>query len=264
MLAVDRFDVHLMNLTRVEKLGLGALVGLAAHHGLFIHSEWHKQAPAIVLSHSLIFVSSLVVSICCGDFEISAFLQNTALVSISYCVALFTSISVYRLIFHRLTRAGFPGPIYARLTKLSHVWACRKSQNHLFLADLKEKYGDFVRTGNKSRRLHLTGRLINNPGPNEITVFHPDVFRVIDGPKSECIKAEWYDILHPYIALVTSRVKAEHQIRRRKWNRGFTTKGWLQKSLEFDVLIVVPQLWCSMMRECLNTLISLMIVSKPM
>ena len=50
---------------------------------------------------------------------------------------------------------------------------------------------------------------------------------VIDGPRTECIKSEWYDILHPNLSLVTARAKENHQTRRRQWNRGFSTKGWL-------------------------------------
>ncbi|KAK4063919.1 hypothetical protein Trihar35433_8627 [Trichoderma harzianum] len=62
-------------------------------------------------------------------------------------------------------------------------------------------------------------------GPAEITVFHPDVFMAVDGPRSECVKSEWYDILHPGQALVTARNKSVHAIRRREWNAGFTTKA---------------------------------------
>jgi hypothetical protein len=66
---------------------------------------------------------------------------------------------------------------------------------------------------------------IGRPGPAELTVFHPDVFMAVDGPRSECIKSEWYDILHPSLALVTTRDKSVHAKRRREWNRGFTTRG---------------------------------------
>lgn len=55
----------------------------------------------------------------------------------------------------------------------------------------------------------------------------------IDGPRSECVKAEWYDLLHPSLALVTSRDKTIHGSRRREWNQGFTTKGKLTSN--FDV-----------------------------
>jgi hypothetical protein len=65
---------------------------------------------------------------------------------------------------------------------------------------------------------------MNVAGPSELTIFHPDVFMAIDGPRSECIKGEWYDLLHPNLSLVTSRVKHLHAARRRQWNKGFNAK----------------------------------------
>ncbi|KAK2745695.1 hypothetical protein FQN57_003592 [Myotisia sp. PD_48] len=127
------------------------------------------------------------------------------------------------LFFHRLTIAGFRGPKIASVTKIWHMWKCRSSKNHLVLDELHQKYGDFVRTG-----------------PSEITVFHPDVFMTIDGPKSQCIKAEWYDILHPNMALVTSRDKLRHRTRRSQWNKGFSAKAITQ--YEDKILKYIDQL----------------------
>ncbi|KAJ5702262.1 hypothetical protein N7488_009810 [Penicillium malachiteum] len=62
-------------------------------------------------------------------------------------------------------------------------------------------------------------------GPSEITVYHPDVFMAIDGPNSNCVKAEWYDLLNPNQSLVTARTKKLHGARRRQWNRGFTSQA---------------------------------------
>lgn len=53
----------------------------------------------------------------------------------------------------------------------------------------------------------------------------------VDGPRSECAKAEWYDIIHPSMSLVTTRYKPLHAARRREWNSGFTTKGWFPQRL---------------------------------
>ncbi|RDW61829.1 cytochrome P450 [Aspergillus mulundensis] len=50
----------------------------------------------------------------------------------------------------------------------------------------------------------------------------------IDGPSSQCVKAEWYDLLHPNTGLVTTREKHLHRDRRRRWNRGFTPKALAQ------------------------------------
>lgn len=224
MTALELITVPFFSQTQAYRLGLGALIGLFIHHALFIHGEWHTQAPLIVLVHLLTFTFLLASSICSRNLDVHSYFQGANLISISYCVALFTSITIYRLVFHRLTLARFPGPLCARVTKLWHVWMCRTSCNHLVLADLQRKYGDFVRTGKLSDIAVMHTRLTSGIGPSEITVFHPEVFWAIDGPKTECIKSDWYDILHPNRALVTARVKSSHQTRRRQWNRGFSSK----------------------------------------
>ncbi|KAJ3943433.1 uncharacterized protein N0V96_006358 [Colletotrichum fioriniae] len=132
---------------------LGLLCGVAVHLGIFIHGEWHVQAPQIALGHFWLF----------------------------FC---FAALSRY-----------YKGSVY----------------------------GDFVRTG-----------------PSEITVFHPGVFMAVDGPRSECIKSEWYDILHPDRALVTTRIKPIHAARRREWNRGFSAQALVQH--ESKILKYIEQL----------------------
>ncbi|KAL2814652.1 benzoate 4-monooxygenase cytochrome P450 [Aspergillus granulosus] len=176
---------------------IGAIAGLGAHHGLFIVGEWHLQAPSIFVFHLVGFIF-LVLTTGTG-WQIIA----------GYLLALFSSIVTYRLFFHRLRH--FPGPLWARTSKIGHVWKVRTSKNHFFLEKVYRKYGDFVRTG-----------------PSEVTVFHPDVFRAIDGPSSKCSKAEWYDLLHPNTGLVITREKDLHKERRRRWNRGFTPKALAQ------------------------------------
>jgi hypothetical protein len=49
----------------------------------------------------------------------------------------------------------------------------------------------------------------------------------IDGPRSTCIKSDWYDIIYPTLALATTRDKSVHGARRRQWNRGFSKTGEL-------------------------------------
>ena len=67
---------------------------------------------------------------------------------------------------------------------------------------------------------HLTG-----PGPSEITVFTSDALQAIDGPKSACTKSAWHDLVLPLRSITTIRDKAEHDVRRRAWDRAFSTKG---------------------------------------
>ncbi|RAL17616.1 cytochrome P450 [Aspergillus homomorphus CBS 101889] len=190
-------------------LTLGALAGTGIHHSLFINGEWHIQAPAVLVSHL-------------GAFGLIILLYSiVAYYGTGYLVALFTSITIYRIFFHRLSH--FDGPFWARVSKLWHVWKVRDSKNHIFLAGLHAQYGDFIRTG-----------------PSEITVVHPDAFMVLDGPQTKCVKAEWYDLLHPGRALVTTRDKKIHAARRRQWNRGFSSRALAQ--YEKKVLFYLGQM----------------------
>ncbi|ORY18574.1 cytochrome P450 [Clohesyomyces aquaticus] len=47
----------------------------------------------------------------------------------------------------------------------------------------------------------------------------------IDGPQTTCVKSDFYDLLHPSVALVTAREKEIHAVRRREWNRAFAAKA---------------------------------------
>jgi hypothetical protein len=128
--------------TLASLIGVG--LGLLAHVGLFIHGEWHVQAPPIFLFHAFLYGSLSIGSMIYGAGTLWA---AGLITSICYLAALLTSIFIYRTCFHQLTRAGFKGPFYMRVSKIFHVWKCRKSLNHLLLNDLQKRYGDFIRTG---------------------------------------------------------------------------------------------------------------------
>lgn len=125
----------------------GIVLGLLAHHGFFIHGEWHLQAPQIFLFHTFLFMFTSVGTVWFrGSAESNLFLA-AFLTSIWYLVALLASIASYRIWFHALTKGGFRGPWNMRISKLCHVWSCRTPRNHILLDQLNKEYGDFVRTG---------------------------------------------------------------------------------------------------------------------
>jgi len=130
--------------------GIGVLAGLLMHHGLLIHGEWHVWAPRIFLYHLAVFICPLLSKIVFQGSAVGQLFNNLALIGYGYLPGLLSSIIIYRLFFHRLSKAGFPGPVYTRVSKLWHLWACRTAQNHLVLDALQAKYGDFVRTGETS------------------------------------------------------------------------------------------------------------------
>lgn len=76
--------------------------------------------------------------------------------------------------------------------------------------------------------IYLPAQLNSSLGPNEITIFRPEVFQVMDGPGNACTKAVWYDFLLPEVAVNTTRDKLKHDQRRRIWDQGFSTKALLQ------------------------------------
>lgn len=214
--------------TPASLAALGVLAGIVIHLTIFIHGEWHVQAPSIFIGHAILYILVPVAAAHVRSSLLSQVLTGAVWASYGYLPGLLSSIVIYRVFFHRLTRMAIPGPWYARVSKLWHMWACRTSQNHLVLARLHAQYGDFVRTGKPLLPVYFNTRVVlMNPilGPNEISVAHGDVFMAIDGPRSECLKSEWYDLLHPSLALVTTRNKDVHAARRREWNAGFTTKG---------------------------------------
>lgn len=123
---------------------VSAAAGIVAHHGLFIRSEWHLRVPRVVLSH-VALACAVWYFVPDGSGNRSKHFRLCALMFASYLASLFSSISIYRLFFHRLQH--FPGPKLAAVTKFWHVFQARNSTNYRLLQSLHQKYGTFVRTG---------------------------------------------------------------------------------------------------------------------
>ena len=202
-------------------LWLATAAGVASHTFIFIHKEWHVQAPTILKLYTFIFFALIA----------SEGPRIGSLIAGCYCVALFSSIVLYRLLFHPLRRV--PGPFLASVTKFWHVYRCLDSKNHLLLDRLCREYGPLVRTGtlwllnawNITRLSLVSLSLSKNTGPTEVTAFFPEILPAIDGPGTWCTKAVWYDLLLPELAVNTTRDKSMHDQRRRVWDHGFSTKG---------------------------------------
>ncbi|KAJ5790938.1 uncharacterized protein N7518_007949 [Penicillium psychrosexuale] len=195
------------------------IAGLLAHQLVFIHGEWHLKGPRVVVLHLLAGIL-LYATHFFGHGSTGASLVRTIYLAICYISSLFTSIAVYRLMFHRLKH--FPGPRLVALTKLWHVWQCRDSRGHLVLQAWYEKYGEFVRTG------LLDNVEIKSSGPAEITIFHPEVYEAMDGPENRNTRSDWYDLLYPRISSIFTRDRQLHQERRKMWEQALSRKALLQ------------------------------------
>ena len=129
------------------QLCLSGLAGISSHLAYFIQGEYHIQAPEIFRLY--LILTCLVFSIeayCEGKNLPKAFFVATSIIS-CYGIALFSSIFIYRVFFHRLH--DFPGPRLAKVSKLWNVIRASKSTNFRLMEDMHKRYGDFVRTGTK-------------------------------------------------------------------------------------------------------------------
>jgi hypothetical protein len=129
---------------------LPALAGLVAHHGFFIHGEWHLRTAEIIGTHLTLaaLTFSALFYYYVGKASVNALVpaaSTTAVMAAAYLSALFTSMTVYRLFFHATRH--FPGPKLAAVSKFWHIFHIRDSRNFLFLEKLHKQYGNLVRTG---------------------------------------------------------------------------------------------------------------------
>jgi hypothetical protein len=131
-------------MSTLSKPIFASCAGVLAHYLVFIHGQWHLQAPAVVKAHLILGLSVIALEIWNRGNTYKSYVGALAL-NFCYLTSLFASIIVYRLYFHRIRY--FPGPCMAATSKLWHVWQCRDSRNHLVLEQLYQKYGKFVRTG---------------------------------------------------------------------------------------------------------------------
>lgn len=148
-------------MTWQEFLAATAL-GVCAHLGIFIRGEWHLRAPRVVACHIAALATGISLHINRRPEAASSIAVWWLQCFSYYLFGMFTSITIYRLFFHRIRH--FPGPRAAAVSKLWSVYQCRDSRNHLFLDDLHKKYGNFVRTGQCMKKTFHDGMQINIQG----------------------------------------------------------------------------------------------------
>ncbi|KAI1274721.1 cytochrome P450 monooxygenase-like protein [Xylaria sp. FL0933] len=184
---------------------LAIAAGVVAHHGLFRHGEWHLHGPHIIAGH-FVLGAATAYYLSYLDDALTGVFGRLAGLAVAYLGGLFSSMAIYRLYFHRLS--SFHGPKLAAITKLWHVWHVRDSTNFLFQEKIHKKYGTIVRTG-----------------PNEITLFHPAAFELLDGFGNETTRDVWYDIVRPRTSAVFTRDRLEHKLGRKYWAQGLSSKA---------------------------------------
>ena len=130
-----------------HQLCLAVLAGFISHIAFFIHGEHHLQAPNIFRTYIAMTVSLFLLERISVSTNFREAAIAVTLVLASYSTALFTSVTIYRTIFHKLN--SFQGPFLAKVTKFWNVAKAMHSTNYRLMDDLHRQYGDFVRTGKR-------------------------------------------------------------------------------------------------------------------
>ena len=127
-------------------VGAGSLAGLTSHLGYFIRGEHNIKSPVIAGSGILAIGTATSSLVYWAGWSLSQSARVVGSVTVGFLVSLFTSMLVYRLLFHPLKH--FPGPFIAKVTKLYFPFQITTGfHNYRVLHKLHQQYGDFVRTG---------------------------------------------------------------------------------------------------------------------
>ncbi|KAF2645135.1 monooxygenase [Massarina eburnea CBS 473.64] len=191
--------------------GIAALSGVVFHLSIPIrNAEFEVVMFPFIVGSCFAFLSFAWSFAQFGGYGSFGALAKTVWVAICFNTGLLTSIGVYRLVFHRLR--SFPGPFWAKLTKFHAAYrASQAGQLHRERAELHKKYGDVVRVG-----------------PREVSVMRKSAVQLIYGPGTDCVKSTWYAQAgndHTITSLHMERNRPAHRLRRRAWDRGFSTKA---------------------------------------
>ena len=139
-----------------------AAAGILSHLFIFIRNEHHIQAPYIFRLFSFLVLFFFVAEARLWALNSAAqAAKASALIVLSYSLSLFTSIILYRILFHPLRK--FPGPRWARVSKFWHVGKLLTQPNFKVLDDLHQQYGDFVRTGEHQKTIINLHSMLTKP-----------------------------------------------------------------------------------------------------
>ena len=122
-----------------------AAVGILSHICIFIRGEHHLRAPFLFRLYVFLAVALFLSQNLILSYNVREAAYISALLISIYAAALFSSMTIYRIFFHRLR--SFPGPPLAKVSKLWHMSKVLDAKQYLFLDSLREQYGDYVRTG---------------------------------------------------------------------------------------------------------------------
>jgi hypothetical protein len=210
------------SLQGVAQGNVSHIVGAATLLGVVFHLSIRSIEFELIMFH---FMAASAFSFTLLIYALG--LMKAILFAGSFNTGVLCSIAVYRLAFHRCRK--FPGPLAAKVTRF--YAASLSAKNVKFykeLANMHEKYGDFVRTGEHSLEQPRVAMANDVVGPREISVLSKEAVPLLYGPNSECLKSTWYGQTGndpKKCSIHMTRDFNDHRLRRRAWDRGFSIKG---------------------------------------
>jgi len=129
-----------------------------------------------------------------------------------FLITLFTSMSIYRVLFHPLRH--IPGPLSCKLSMWSWVLTDWFGSRQVKIQNIHKKYGNVVRIG-----------------PREVSVADPKGVSTIYGPTGPAPKSRrgpWYQAqsMIPHVHSLQNEPKIpDHNKRRRDWDPAFSLKA---------------------------------------
>ena len=182
---------------------LAVTAGVASHLGFFKQGEHHLQGLRYLQLFLCLSTISIMVLMSWPGMNFRLVFGTTVQFIFSYLVGLYGSLTIYRIFFHPLKK--FPGPFSVKITGLWFSARLMRLDAHKKVLALHRKYGDFVRVGS-----------------SDISITHPAAPEAVHGRKSKCTKADWYDLTLPMTSMQTTRIRAEHDKRRKVWGGAFS------------------------------------------
>jgi cytochrome P450 family 628 len=213
-----------------------AILGPLSHILIWIRGDWdgtfYLVLFVLVLFHNLL---ALYVTLTLHPESLSRWLVSITHINIQllyvelvYIASTLFSITLYRFIFHPLTKAGIPGPLLSRVTIFHRVYLSLQSNHRhaIVLQTLHQRYGDLVRVG-----------------PNHISTLSAGSVDMIHGRGSRCTKGAAYE--NPMGTCVNwERNPRSHAERRRAWDHalGAEARGRYFGKVAFLTRILIDRL----------------------
>ena len=182
-----------------------AAAGIVSHVTYFNRGEHHLHAATYLQVFLAAYVLVVLALYQQGVPLGTACAKITSIASF-YLTGLYTSLILYRSLFHPLNK--FPGPFGTRISRFWLSSQLKDGDAYRKIQSLHEKYGDFVRVG-----------------PSDLSIIHPKAVSAVYGQGSKCTKSAFYDLSKPTVSLQTLRVRALHDQRRRVWGPAFSDKA---------------------------------------